>query len=415
MKMSPIPAEMTAENRWVLWKYVDRGGKPSKVPYQPSGVAAKSNDPSTWSSYEAVQAVRAKQPDAYSGIGFVLGDGWAGVDLDDVIESGQTKPWAEDLILSLNSYSEISPSGSGVKVFVKGEFADAGKNVKLDDGSGVEVYCQGRYFTVTGEHYGGTPHAVNDAHDALHDIRYRFYSDGSERIDDPYQSMERRLEQMPKSIQGQNGSRDLVHAACEIARWGFDDEDALCLLLHYNQHRCHPQWSEHEIKRAWESGKKRVAEDREAGDPVRERPSVPRTPFALGLVNDSVFAAKDYSQDFLIDRLVVAGEPLILGGPSKTLKTSVLVDIAVSLANGVPALGFFEVDEAQRVILVSGESGGATLQKTAARIRAARGVEVCRNLYWGLRLPNLSLREHLDALQRDIERTGAKLVAIDPA
>lgn len=416
MKTSLIPAEMTTEDRWVLWKYVDRAGKPSKIPYQPNGVAAKSNDPATWSSYETVQAVRAKHPDAYSGIGFVLGDGWAGVDLDDVIENGETKPWAEDLILSLNSYSEISPSGSGVKVFVKGEFADAGKNVKLADGSGVEVYCQGRYFTVTGDHYGGTPHAVNDAHDTLHDIRYRFYADGLGRIDDAFEKMKRKVERMPESISGDRGHDRLFNAACEIVRNGFQGEEGLELLRHYNRERGFPPEDEGQVQHKWKDAVAAVTREYAAkGLSMPTAPITPRAPFSLGLVNDSVFAAKDYTQNFLIDGLVVAGEPLILGGPSKTLKTSILVDIAVSLANGVPALGFFEVEEAQPVILVSGESGGATLQKTAVRVRAARGVEACKNLHWGLRLPNLSLREHLDALQRDIERTGAKLVAIDPA
>lgn len=406
-----LPAEMMAEDRWVLWKYVDRGGKPAKVPYQPNGAAAKTNDPSTWTSYARAQEILSTS-DVYSGVGFVLGDGWAGVDLDDVIVKGETKPWAEDLITSLGSYSEISPSGSGVKVFVKGDFPDAGRNAKTADGSGVEVYCQGRYFTVTGDHYGGSPRTVNESQAALHDIRYRFYSDGLEQFDDAFASMKRRLEEMPESVAGDNGSNATFHAACEIVRWGFDDEDGMRLLEHYNERRCIPQWSEAELKHKWKSAKK--AEERKAALPAK--PTIPRTPFGLNLLDDVMFDCdKTFEQKFLIEGLIVEKEPLILGGPQKTAKTSLLVDIAVSLANGVPCLGYFEVPEPQPVIVISGESGGATLQKTARRIRKARGVGLNENLYWGLRLPNLSLREHLDVLRLEIEQTGAKLVAIDPA
>lgn len=402
---------MTAEDRWVLWKYVDRGGKPRKVPYQPSGAPAKTNDPSTWTSFAKAQEVLASS-DAYSGVGFALGDGWAGVDLDDVIVDGETKPWAEDLLASLNSYSEISPSGSGVKVFVKGDFPDQGKNQKLADGSGVEVYCQGRYFTVTGDHYGGSPRTVNEAQAALHDIRYRFYSDGMERIDDAFENMKRRLEQLPESIAGEGGSNQTFHAACEIVRWDFDDEDGMRLLEHYNETRCVPQWSEAELKHKWESAKK--AEARGGGLPAT--PKTPRQPFSLDLIDDGEFAEKKYDQNFLVDRLIIGGEPLIIGGPSKTMKTSVLVDLAISVANGVPALGYYPVEKARSVIIISGESGGATIQKTAERVRRARGVGVNRkNLFWGLRLPNLSLCEHLDALKLDIERTGAAMTAVDPA
>lgn len=419
MSLAQIPAEMTAERRWVLWKYVDRDGKPRKVPKQPSRANAKSTDPATWCSYEEACLARGSS-DYFDGIGFVLGDGWAGVDFDDVVlADGQTKPWAEDLILGMNSYAEVSPSKDGVKVFCKGSFPDTGKNVKVD-GSGVEVYCDGRYFTVTGNHYGGTPLTVNDAQDALGDLRYRFFDDGLAAIDDPAENMRRRLSQMEEAVSGQGGSGQTIHAACEIVRHGFGDEEGFELLKHYNRERCSPPWDdvattgENSLWRKWEAAKAFVAKER--GGELPTQPRAPRTPFNLDLIPDREFDREDkFEQSFLIDGLVVEREHLILGGPQKTAKTSILVDIAVSLATGARCLGHFAVPEPQPVIIVSGESGGATLQKTARRIREARGVGLSDNLHWGLRLPNLSLREHLDAMERDIVRLGAKLVAIDPA
>src|SRR5690242_9584019 len=82
-----IPAELRAEPRWCLWKLVWKtrkggGGKWDKPPYQPNGRAASSTDPTTWSSFEAV--ADAYRKGGFDGIGYMLGDGNAGIDLDDV-------------------------------------------------------------------------------------------------------------------------------------------------------------------------------------------------------------------------------------------------------------------------------------------------------------------------------------------
>jgi putative DNA primase/helicase len=82
-----IPPEMRAERRWLLWRLEwveDKKGKGkwSKVPYQSNGRKASSTDAKTWTPFET--AVGAYRSGGFDGIGFVLGDGWAGVDLDDV-------------------------------------------------------------------------------------------------------------------------------------------------------------------------------------------------------------------------------------------------------------------------------------------------------------------------------------------
>ncbi|HQL55528.1 MAG TPA: hypothetical protein PLQ87_12535, partial [Phycisphaerae bacterium] len=86
------------------------------------------------------------------GVGFVFtpDDPYAGIDLDDCIDaSGQIKPWALDFLQQLDSYSELSPSGSGVKVFVQAQKTGSKCRKPYADGQ-VEVYDRGRFFTVTG-------------------------------------------------------------------------------------------------------------------------------------------------------------------------------------------------------------------------------------------------------------------------
>ena len=145
-----IPPALKKEKRWVGWSYKTRKGKRTKVPIDPrSGEGAKSNDDSTWTSYE--DAMRAAKVYRLDGIGIMLGNGLFGVDLDHVIdpESGEVEPMAKWIVEKLGSYAEISPSGEGIHVLCYGSLPE-GRRRK----GKVEMYDGGRYFTVTGKRYG---------------------------------------------------------------------------------------------------------------------------------------------------------------------------------------------------------------------------------------------------------------------
>src|SRR4051794_7753634 len=77
-------------------------------------------DPKNWSDFET--AVKACCVSGASGVGIALGDGLAGVDLDKCRDpkTGELEPWAANVVKIFDSYTEISPSGTGVKIFVKG-------------------------------------------------------------------------------------------------------------------------------------------------------------------------------------------------------------------------------------------------------------------------------------------------------
>lgn len=169
-----IPQALRAEPRWVVWRSVTRGGKPTKAPFRPSGDPAKSTDPATWCSFE--EALAASEVGRFDGIGFVLGDGWAGVDLDKARagNEGPFDPWAQRIIDRLATYAEVSPSGRGVKLFLRG--AKPGHRAKLtkvpDGGPGaaIEVYDAGRYFTVTGDRLADCPATVEQRSDELAEL-----------------------------------------------------------------------------------------------------------------------------------------------------------------------------------------------------------------------------------------------------
>ena len=92
---SHIPSGLRELGQWVLWKTVERNGQKTKCPYQPNGREAKSNDPSTWSTFE--HAIEVSQNGGYDGVGFVFtgDDPYCGVDLDGCRdpETGTTASW----------------------------------------------------------------------------------------------------------------------------------------------------------------------------------------------------------------------------------------------------------------------------------------------------------------------------------
>ncbi len=132
----------------------------------------------------------------------------------------------------------------------------------------------------------------------------------------------------------------------------------------------------------------------------------------------NLFMRADYAHRWLIRKLLVAAEPVVWFGPSKVMKTSTIVDACICLASGRPFLGTFEIEEPKRVLLISGESGEATLQSIARRVCEARGVdpdEVGDRLTMEISVPPLSDLATLATLKDLLTTLKTDLVVIDPA
>jgi len=158
VQIGPIPPELQAIPRWVLWKYVERtkpdGSKVwAKLPMTTSDRAASSTKPATWTTFE--DAVDTLVLGDFDGIGLVLGDDVQGVDLDDCRdpETGELSELAQEVLARVEGYAEVSPSGTGIKLFSRTNL-DASRAKKE---VGVELYREGRYFTVTGHAIPGRP------------------------------------------------------------------------------------------------------------------------------------------------------------------------------------------------------------------------------------------------------------------
>ncbi len=158
MSFANIPAELQELNQWVVWRLeLVPGRKPTKVPHYPGGKASVTN-PKTWLSFADACAapltcVEACEPDApisetgYTGVGFVFtaNDPYCFIDLDDT--HGDREAFARQLKVynEFNSYSERSPSGTGVHIIIRGSIPRGRRRADI------EIYCTERYATFTGD------------------------------------------------------------------------------------------------------------------------------------------------------------------------------------------------------------------------------------------------------------------------
>ena len=126
----------------------------------PDGTPASATGPATWSSFEEV--VAAYEAGGFDGIGFVFSknDPYGGIDLDDCRDpaTGDIAPWAQEIIDKFASYSEVSPSGTGVHILRPRQ-----RYRRAASGKRIELYSSERYFTVTGWWVEGTPPTVEEA------------------------------------------------------------------------------------------------------------------------------------------------------------------------------------------------------------------------------------------------------------
>jgi len=164
-----VPDRLAECDQWVCWREEERDGKQTKVPIRPGdGTFASTTDPDTWAGFEG--AVEFAQEDDVSGIGFVFSDDdpIVGVDLDDCRdpETGDLGGTTRDIVERLDSYTEVSPSGTGLHVIVEGDLPN-GRNRR----GSIELYDSARFFTVSGDHVEGTPIRIASRKDAIEGVQ----------------------------------------------------------------------------------------------------------------------------------------------------------------------------------------------------------------------------------------------------
>lgn len=268
--MKTLPSQLASLQQWVCWRHVERNGQITKIPVQPNGDAAKANDPATWTTF--AEAIAADEK-----IGFVFArkGGLFGVDLDECLVAGELAPWAAEIVERFpESYVETSPSGRGLKLFCGGADVEKGRSKKIgpklpnaDKAPGVEVYGQGRYFTVTGEAFQSNAD-IGDCSAGLAWLLGKYWPATTSAV--PVESIavsyhpqrpestdvERRvlayLDTCDPAVSGEAGSnRTFAVAGSLIHGFCLSPERAFTLMQSWNA-RCDPPWDEAGLRRKCE-------------------------------------------------------------------------------------------------------------------------------------------------------------------
>ena len=167
-----IPAELKQISAWVTWRYeLSKDNKWTKPPYRLDGqTLASSTDPTTWGTFP--EALKRYNDGGVDGIGIVLTKelGIVGIDLDHCRDGGTITPEALQIIAEAIGYTEVSPSGAGIRILVKASLPAGGRKK-----GNIEMYDTGRYLTVTGHHLTRTPETIETRQDAIDTLHARVF------------------------------------------------------------------------------------------------------------------------------------------------------------------------------------------------------------------------------------------------
>lgn len=165
-----VPASLQSRPQWLVWKFEPGEKKPRKMPYYASGARRSGTqgsdaDRAKLMPFEAALAAAIIMKMDGIGFAFLPDDGLIGIDIDGAIdlESGEISERAQSIISACDSYTEFSPSRTGVHIIVAGKIEASFKSNDI----GVEVFCNAQYFTFTGARWPGSPVEVNAIGEAV--------------------------------------------------------------------------------------------------------------------------------------------------------------------------------------------------------------------------------------------------------
>ena len=424
-----IPEDLQVLDRWLLWEYRSRsaGAKATKVPVQVNGRAASTNKPETWNTFEAVREAYENN-DNFAGVGITIPEGFVGVDFDDCITSGKQDESLTLMASMLPTYMEVSPSGTGVKGLMTGAAATDLKTIEHK--RGVEIYDganTNRFFTLTGNVLDDDHREIAGCRRGLHNLQTMITAPIGDRsilaeseltdelaVEDINTAVEM-LKHIPEDMKEEHDQWLMTGMALHHV----DPSDTM-LAAWDAWSKGSEKYEEGACKWRWDSfGKnlnisfvglpwlKKIAEQNGFNPNKWQSQAMPL----------HKFMQQEISHTYIIDDILVEGECCLLGGASKTLKTSIALDMAVSIASGKPFLDKFEVLEKRNVYVISGESGALTLMNSLSAIMESKGVnadelgnrvQVCCNL------PQLTSMDDQTALVRELADTECNVVLVDP-
>lgn len=378
-----IPATLKAHARWAPWRgeWNAKRGKWDKVPCSPSGYRLSTKRPAAWVAFET--ALQAHQRGGFDGVGYLMtGEhGLVGVDLDRCVDGdGKLTPWARELIESAGSYAELSPSGTGARLFLAGAAPHDGCN----HAQGLEVYAghAPRFLTVTGRRLPMAPAGVNAAPPGFLDALAKRYGlepktraeiGGQPDLVDELALPDLAALELPYEVRdflgegtaGADRSRMLFRTAVALYRAGLDDAQVLSVLaanphamaVALDHRRQDPDraiaylWAEHGPKARARAEGAGVAtaddfDDVRQQDPASCPPAASSDATPAGTAPRSRFAPVSAGEmkrrplpRWLIKHVLPESGVCMVYGPSTSGKSFLALDLCMAIARGVDWFG----------------------------------------------------------------------------
>jgi hypothetical protein len=358
--------ELKQQRRWVLWRLEPgKNGKPTKVPYSPSGYKISITDHSQLHTFAELEPHVV----GFSGCGMALGlvDGVdvTGVDFDLCCDAafGKFSPESREVVIALNSYAEYSPSGLGCHIWVIGGIKGPGLQKSYPGCKQIEVKGLGYYQTFTGRHLSKTPVTLENRQEeitALYDrvskIAGRKNQNGL-RVSVPVSEEARFQKLLAGDMSGHNDD----HSAADFA---------LCILL-AKKHNCNAFKIDSEFR---ESGLYRGKWER---DDYRET-TITRAIVAVAKETPILDNADDVIEDDGVDEYLVnalskdhegwfpKGDVSLIGGSSGTGKTYWVMTLLEKVRNGAEVWGHTSTAREYRVVML--DRGAKAMRRTLNKL-----------------------------------------------
>lgn len=382
-----IPQILRDRVQWVCWKY---STTPSGITTKrPIGVRRRSDTnwakPENWTTFElALQAYQNNLK--FDGIAYVFSkhDPFAGIDLDDCLDKNGDFIWGKDIVDAFSTYSEVSPSGEGVKLIFEGRkpsWSDCVVKGQGPDGAGqLEIYDRARCFAITGRRLTSLPSEILNRQKQLDELCAKFWTAKPTQLaqaspSPPKKTNENLLERMQECYKAivnmriadkGDGSHRLFCACCRCVEYDLPDDAALRVIAKYNKQYPFPTaWSSTAVIKRLRSAESKVergkADKRAAkckpsllsvGQLLRDHPDL-RPPVIYGLLR--------------------AGETMNVIAPPKYGKSWLVTDLAMAVTTGRRWLDAFET-EPGNVLILDNELHSETSANRIPKVADARGI-----------------------------------------
>lgn len=388
-----IPPELRQHRRWAPWRaqWNEKRAKWDKIPCQANGYGLSTAKPERWLTYDAAMAALQARPDQFSGLGYCMTGphGLVGVDLDGCVgPRGGIDPWAAEIVATLASYTEISPSGRGLRIFSTGEVPEDWTNHDI----GIEVYAghEPRFLTVTGDILADRSTVRAAPAGALADLSTRYAREKAKatvislqlpdlvdelalpdlaELDLPYQARDFLADGTTRG----DRSRELFATAVALYAAGLRDDEVLSVLAN-NAHAMEVAldhrrqdadralmylWVEH-AQKAKGRGTSKVATVDDFDDvsepPAPGAPAAPKKAMRFAFQRAGEFV-KGAPLTWLIKRVIPQAEVGVLYGPPGAGKSFLITDLAVAVASGTDWRGRKAAQGTVAYIVAEGAGG----------------------------------------------------------